>query len=346
MVNVNNIILVILIILRLMIGLRLVITGVRNRLTNLMWLSVSMLVTIFILLVAAVDGNPLAAQPYSLWVSTIGSIIGQGALIVFNQLTFYKDRKSPVVLWIWIVFGVLSAIALYGVTVSESNFKPSIWVAASSPCTVIIWSWHGLLAYRALSQIASEITVEDWVKSRYRLIVAYSIVLTIGGVASIVRNFFAGGSVQSSLGGALGTVTGITQIVSVTLLFLVWVMPEAFRQWLNRNYQKRLDEKVYEQALAIMDILGTSMSQGTTLPKTLALVGIRKTISKELATEDSKQIEAHVAGLGYDEWSRFLNKPDLQVFIKEVANANPQQVLENARNALIENQSLFTVQAK
>src|SRR6185295_3467126 len=112
------------------------------------------------------------------------------------------------------------------------------------------------------------------------------------------------------------------------------------------NYQKRRDEKVYEQALAIMEILGNSMSRGTALPKTLALVGIRKVISKEINTEDSKKIEAHVVGLGYDEWSRFLNKPDLHIFIKEVANANPQQVLENARNALIENQSLFTVQAK
>lgn len=342
---INNIFLTILITLRIIIGLRLVATALKNRLPNLMWLSVSMFVTVIILLFAAVEGNPLATQPYSLWVSTLGSIVGQAALIVFNQLTFYKDRKSPV-LWIWAIFGVLSAITLYGVTVSESSFKTSIWVAASSPCTVIIWGWHGLLAYRALSQIASEITVEDWVKSRYRLIVVYSIVLSIGGMATIVRNFFAGGSVQSPLGSAMGTVTGATQILSVILLFLVWAMPEAFRQWLNRNYQKRLDNKVYQQALAIMEILGTSMSRGTTLPKTLALVGIRKTIGKEINTEDSKKIEAHVVGLGYDDWSHFLNKPDLHIFIKEVANANPQLVLENARNALIENQSLFTVQAK
>lgn len=340
-----NVFLSILIIIRLLTGFRLLVAGRKNNLPSLIWLSVSMFVTVIILLFAPVEGNPLANLPFSLWVFTIGSIVGQASLIIFNQLTFYKDRKSPAG-WVWGIFVILSALALYGVTVSESNFKQSPWVAASSPCAVIIWAWHGLLAYQALTQIASEKTVQDWVKARYQLIVAYAVVLTVGAIASIIRNFFAEGALQSSLGSLMATISLITQIVSIALLFLVWAMPESFRLWLNRNYQARMDEHAYVQALAIMDIIGTSMSQGTKLPKTLALVGIRKTIGREINTEDSKKIEAHVIGLGYDDWSNFLNNPELHTFIKEIANANPNDVLSNARRTLIENQSLFTIQAK
>lgn len=340
-----NILLLVLIFIRFLTGLRLLVVGRKNKLPNLIWLAVSMLVTVVVLLFAPLDANPLASLPFSLWVFTLGSIIGQAALIIFNQLTFYKDRKSPAI-WIWGIFIVLSSLAIYGAAISESNFEQSIWTSASSPCAVILWAWHGLLAYRALSQIESEKNVEDWIKSRYRLIVAYAVVLTIGALASLVRNFFADGTTTSTLGSAMAAVSLVTQIVSVTLLFLVWVMPESFRLWLNRNYQARMEKQTYEQAVAIMDMLGTSMSQGTKLPKTLALVGIRKTIGRSINTDDSKKIEAHVVGLGYDEWSHFLNSPELTVFIKEVANANPRDVLENARRTLVENQSLFTIQAK
>jgi hypothetical protein len=339
-----NIFLAILIIIRMLTGLRLFLSGRKNNLPNLIWLSVSMFVTVIILLLVPLESNPLAHLPFSLWIFTLGSIAGQASLIIFNQLTFYKDRKSPVG-WIWAIFIIFSAIAMYGVMVSESNFKQSVWVAASLPVGVVIWGWHGLLAYQALSQIALEKNVEDWVKARYRLIVTYAIVLIIGTIASIIRNFFASGA-ESPLGSLMSIISLITQIVSIALLFLVWAMPESFRRWLNRNYQKRRDEQVYEQAFSIMDILGTSMSTGTNLPKSLALVAIRKTIGREINTEDSKKIEAHVVGLGYEDWSQFLNTPELRVFIKEIANANPNDVLANAKHTLIENQSLFTIQAK
>ncbi len=340
-----NIFLAILIIIRAITGVRLLMSGRKNNLPNLIWLSASMLVTVIVLLFAAVEGNPLANLPFSLFVFTVGSIIGQACLIVFNQLTFYKDRKSPVVS-IWVIFSILSAMALYGATVSESNFKQSGWTAASSPVAVLIWGWHGLLAYQALRKLAPEKRVQDWVKARYQLIVTYSIVLVIGALASIIRNFFAGGGLQSSLGSLMAVISLITQITSVTLLFLVWAMPEAFRLWLNRNYQKRQDTQASEHALAIMDILGTAMSKETELTKILAVRGIRKLIAQKIDTDDSRKIEAHLIAYQYDDWLAFLNEPELNRYIKDTALVNPSKVLENAKYTLIENQSLFTLQAK
>lgn len=340
-----NIILAILIIFRLLIGLRLAIIGRKNKLPNLIWLSVSMFVTAVVLLFTATSGNPLGDLPFSLWIFAGGSLLGEATLIIFNQLTFYKDRKSPVA-WIWTVFIICATLTAYGVSISSSNYNQASLVVVYIPIAAFIWAWHGWLAYQALQKVSSEQSVHDWVKTRYRLIITYSVVLIFGSIASTIRFLFVTGTEVSMLGNLLGVVVLLGQIMSVTLLFLVWAMPEAFRLWLNRNYQKRKDEQVSEQALAIMDMLGTSMSQGTKLPKTLALVSLRKTIGREISTEDSKKIEAHVIGLGYDEWSQFLNKPELRTFLKEVANVNPNSVLENAKRTLVENQSLFTIQAK
>jgi hypothetical protein len=340
-----NAFLLILIAIRFLTGLRLLISGRKNNLPNLVWLSFSMFATVIILFFVPLESNPLANLPFSLWIFTIGSIFGQVSLIIFNQLTFYKDRKSPVG-WIWIIVIILSALAIYGVTLSESNFKQSPWISALSPLAVLIWGWHGWSAYQALQPITREKTVQDWVKARYQLIVTYAIVLTIGSIASIIRSFFAEGVLQSSLGSLMAIISLISQITSVVLMFLVWALPESFRLWLNRNYQTRLDEQAYEQALSMMNIVGTAMSDDTKLPKTLAIVAIRKAIGHELNTEDSKKIEAYVMTLGYDEWYAFLNNHHLYTFLKDVAYVHPENVIARAKHTLRENQSLFTLQTK
>ena len=337
--------LVLLILIRIVTGIRLLALARRNRLPNLVWLSASMFVTAGLLLFAPAPGNPLGNLPISLWIFTIGALAGEIFLVMFNQNTFYKDRKSPVA-WIWIFLIACGMVSIYGVFVSESNNHQSVWVAAHIFVATLIWAWHGGLASQALARVKAENSVQDWVKTRYRLIVLYSIVLMIGSVASASRFLFINNETQPVLDAIISAIGLITQIASVTLMFLVWVMPEQFRLWLNRNQQKRVDERVYTHASAILDILGTGMSSGTNLPKTLALVSIRRMISRQINTEDSKKIESHVVKLGYDDWYSFLEQPELSVFLKEVANVNPNNVLKNAKNTLIENQSLFTIQAQ
>ncbi len=340
-----NIFLLVLVFVRLVIGARLFMVGRNNNLPNLIWLALSMLVTAIGLLFAPTEGNPLGNLPISIWVFLGASIVPLIPIIIFNQLTFYKDRKSPA-LWVWIVFIICFVFALYGAMISKSNYEQSPWITAYAPAVILIWAWHGRLAYQALKPIASQPAVEYWVKIRYRLITVYSIVLIIGVVVSFVRIVFAGGSALSVLGSVTGLITLLAQIASVALMFLAWVMPEGFRLWLNRSHQAFVDEQAYEQAFAILNILGTSMSDGTKLPKTLALVAIRKTIGNEISSEDSKKIENYAIRLGYDQWYTFLNDPYLYRFLREVANVNPQDVLGKAKQTLRENQSLFTLQAK
>ena len=209
------------------------------------------------------------------------------------------------------------------------------------------WAWHGWSAYQARAGFTIEQKVEDWIKSRYRLIGLYAIILVIGQIGSFIRIVYAGGPTVTSLGNAMGLLTLITQITAVILQFLVWVMPEGFRQWLNRNQQLHTEERNREQALVILDILGSAMSEGTDLPKLVALFIIRKAIGHKIHSEDSNKIEAHAITLGYNQWLDLLENPELHILIENSPAAlAPRQVIDKAKRALIERQSLFTMQAK
>jgi hypothetical protein len=46
----------------------------------------------------------------------------------------------------------------------------------------------------------------------------------------------------------------VAGIVSLVLQFLVWIMPESFQQWLNRNYQEPAQDEA-ELALSEEEIM-------------------------------------------------------------------------------------------
>lgn len=340
-----NILLFALGLIRLITGIRLFLVGRKNRLANLFWLAGSMVIGVITYLFAPSDGNPLAVLPFSIWIFSAANCLSMACIIVFNQLTFYKNRKSPAI-WFWAIFIVSWALTFYGASISESNYNQSPLLACYIISTVLIWSWHGWLANQAGKQVASQPLVEYWVKVRYQLISSYSIMLIVAVLGSLARIIFAAGSAASPLGTLTGAVTLLSQIVSVILLFLVWVMPEWFRLWVNRRHAEFVEEQAYEYASTVLNILGTAMADGTKLPKTLALVAIRKTIAQEINSDNSKKIEAHVAKLQYEDWYAFLSNPNLANFLREIANVNPQETLTRAKYSLRDNQSLFTLQAK
>lgn len=340
-----NILLLMLIAAQVVIGLRLLDTGRKNHLPNLIWLAAAAILAGTSTLFAPTDGNLLGNFPFSIWVFVGGTVVSLAGVILFNQLTFYTDRKSPV-LWVWIMFAVTLLLSFYGVAISQSNYNQSGWVSAYIPATIVVWAWHGWAARQALNQMETEPSLQHWIKTRYRLIVVYAAAFVIAGLGSFVRIVFSGGSSDSLIGSLSGIITLLAEILSAALMFLVWVMPERFRLWINHNQKAQAEQQVADQASAILNMLGAAMSDGNKLSKTLALVVIRKTIGQEINTNDSKAIEAHVVQLGYHQWYDFLNDPNLDKFIREIANVNAQDILSRAKYTLRENQSLFTLQTK
>lgn len=341
-----NVLLFALILLRLLIGVQLFFSARRNRLPNLYWLSAVFILNFIGLLFAPTEGNPLAALPFAMWMFN-GFVLFAGlTLINFIHTTFYANQASPR-RWFLGAHLLLCVIGFYGLTISQSSFNVSGLVASFSVSNSMLWVWHTYAAYQAYRSIAANGAVEDWVKARYRLMIGFAVIIVIATTSNTLRTAFTGGGVNLALGNLFAIVTLISNLASVTLQFLVWVMPEAFRQWLNRDQKLHDEERTSKRALAILQMLGTAMSTGTGLNEMLAMFALRAAVAKTIQSEDSVRIEAHMAALGYEEWRALLETPHLrQLCVNAAANVTVDNVLANAQKALTDKQSLFTMQAR
>ncbi len=332
-----SVLLILTFLLRALIGVQLFASSKQNNLPNLRWLGGYFCLNAFNLLFAPIPNNPLGNLPVSLVLFVLPVLVSQGLLILFNQDTFYTDKKSPV-FWFWLLFALTSLGSVYGIASSASNFEQSAWVATYIISQILIWTWHAQLAYRAWRGIANK---------RYLLTVAYPLVFVVGSLGSGVRILFAGGSDLSPVAISMALLTLLAQSVSVILQFLVWVMPASFRTWLNRNYQAHLAEYSHEHSSAILQIIGNAMSQGSGITEFAALRVLRQSIGALIGTQEAEAIETQINKLGYKEWEAVLQNAELIHLLLQYGSAqNVNLALENARKTLIKEQSLFTLEAK
>lgn len=340
------ILLIVTLLMRLFIGARLFVSARQNNLPNVRWLAWYFVANGLIVFFSPHPYNPLGNLSFSLPLFVLPLLLTQAALILFNQDTFYKDKPSPAG-WFWAAFVLTGAGTIYGVIVSSSNVEQSPWVASYLISQFLIWSWHAQTAYQAWSGIANEPTVEDWVKTRYLLIPAYSITFLIGSVASAVRIIFTGGAGADTLGIAATAVTLISQFLSVLLQYHAWVMPASFRDWLNRDYQAHLDEYTKKQSHAILQLIGASIARDADINQFMSLRVIRHVIEKMINVEDHEAVERYIPKMGYKDWAGILQSPELPRQIALVSDRkNIASVVENAQKLLVEKQSLFTIELK
>jgi len=231
-----NLLLYVMAILRLWTAGVLVVTGRQNKLTNLYWLAVACVLIAVGAIFAPTASNPLGGLTASLWVFQLGLILHTLATIPFVTATFYQNRKSPAP-WMWGAALVLSAVALYGVTLSASNYAQHPLIISSNMAVFVIFAWQGWAGYQAWQGIAKEKTVEDWIKGRYQLVIWYSLFQIVSSLAAVIRVIAVGGSAASSLGSLTALVSLLANIAVAVLAWLAWAAPARFYKWLNRNYK-------------------------------------------------------------------------------------------------------------
>lgn len=325
------ILLVILTLFRLGIAVRLFLTARNSNLKNIYWLAGLFALGIYSIF------TPLTTSPLkNYWFFHLGFILGHFCLAMFIHTTFHRSRYSPVS----VILGLI--ILAFFVDIYALAVDNLVLAGIMTGVGLVNWAWHFIVSWQAYRTIADDVTVEDWVKARYLLMLTYVVLIVFSSLQVFLSstNFIAVPSFVTALG-------ILFVILSIIFQFLVWVMPESFRKWLNRNQQARTEERLHEQALAVFNIIGTAMSEGSTGLSTIAaLFSIRKAISQELKTEDSAQVEKHALTLGYKGWLDLLNNPELYILVKGSGAKDPHSVLDNAKRALIEKQSLFTMQVK
>ena len=318
-------------VLRLIVAVPLFMTARRTRLNNLYWLSAN-----FLCLVIAV---PFAAAgtanvPWIFW--TFISLT-EITLIMFVHTTFYQGRRSPMPVFMAIaVIGMIGGI--YGNIVNDFVF--SAW--SVYPIAALVWAWNFVEAYGAYSRVSVDTSTEDWVKSRYTLMVSYSVLDFVSAVLGTATTTNLWNSSLSAV------IVLAINLISVFVQILTWVMPERFRRWLNRNQAAHMEKQMVEQVSAIMGTFGVAMTTDTGLTRIACLYALRTTLSAVLGTEDSNQIERHILTMTFADWDTALQRPELrQALTKSGADEHTvEKAVKNAHRALLEKQSLITLSSQ
>ncbi len=323
-------VLVIVSVLRLLVAVPLFATARRNHLNNLYWLSAQFLCLVFALPFAAAG---TLNNPWIFW--TLLSL-SEIALAVFVHTTFYRGRKSPMP-----VFMTLAVVGLVGGIYGNiiGNFELSAW--SVYPNAVLIWGWHAVEAYRASGSIAQDTSTERWIKSRYTLMVTYSLV-DCGG--AILGTFLTTGIWSSTFGSVIVVLINFT---SVIIQILTWVMPEWFRLWLNRKQDARPAHEE-QMPLSILDVFGATMTADTGLRSMICVYSIRAAVAKRIGSEESTVVQKYLNSMTYQEWEMVLQHSELRrILINGGADdETATKAIKNARQALVEKQSLLTLGAR
>jgi hypothetical protein len=208
----------ILLILRLGIGVILFRLALNPRYRNLHWLA-----AVFYLNFVNIFVRGSALGP----VSQVVMVVIQICLAMFTHTTFHQHRRSPVV---WVIAGlVVSGGATLYLTQNVPTYQ------GPQPMYVMCavnWFWHALVALQVWLKLRSDRSIEDWIKTRYALVVTYAVVM--GGLFVVIVT-----RVRLPYFGF-----NVIMMVALVLQYLAWAMPAAMRRYLNRNYQPpTVDEK-------------------------------------------------------------------------------------------------------
>ena len=159
--------------------------------------------------------------------------------LIFTVQTFYTNVKSPIkiIFPISAILGIINAITIgvysLDVTLTDMFLIGKVFFALEH---YVVWGWFLLVAYSSYKQIAQDILVEDWVKTRYKLMIYYSFLILIPATLLI----FSTSQIDIYV-----LTAAFIAMISWILQFIVWVMPEKIRLYLNRNYVSPIkDEEI------------------------------------------------------------------------------------------------------
>ncbi len=221
----------VLVVARLVIAVQLTRVARRQKLPNLLWLAAFFYLTGIGDIFATLAPVTNLYRPFLILVG-----LSEIMMVMFIQKTFYQDRKGPFLIFMGIAFIILAVDSLY-----------AMYLPYNSPFN---WLWLLWIGYQAYKKIAADQAVDDWIKARYKLMIVYSglalvaplwTLLSLIGmvVPAVLAVLYAPTAVLIAQVGILAFVT-----VGIVLQYLAWVMPERYRQWLNRNYQPLVKEAV------------------------------------------------------------------------------------------------------
>ena len=228
------------------VGIFLLIKGIQRKMVGLSCLGMG-----FIVIPIGFVGNfVLKIYPGYLF-QEIFIAIGFILAVIFTNLTFHKNHKSPakLILILVIVLAIIQLI-LHGMMAIERT--PLIYflkVSFDLPYNLLVFNWMAWSSYSAYKIIKDQ-DIEPWIKVRYRLISTLSFIMSFHGIPEFFQPYDILWGTPSNLisVAVFGTTAVLAVIFSVGFLF-AWIMPDRLKKYLNRNYQTVKDSELTEEEL-------------------------------------------------------------------------------------------------
>jgi len=228
------------------VGIFLLIKGIQRKMVGLSCLGIG-----FIVIPIGFVGNYILDIYPGYLFQEIFITIGFILAVIFTNLTFYKNRKSPAKL-ILIVVIVLAIIQLIFHGMMAIERTPLIYylkVSFDLPYNFLVFNWMAWSSYSAYKIVKNQ-DIEPWIKVRYRLISILSFIMSFHGIPEFFQPYNTPWGTPSNIISVLvfGTTAVLAVIFSVGFL-LAWLMPNWLKKYLNRNYQTVKDSEYTEEEL-------------------------------------------------------------------------------------------------
>ena len=181
-------------------------------------------------------------------------------MVVFTNLTFYKDRKSilpKLILTLAVIFGIIGWYYDSVRDISQTTYILSRvfdFIHAS-----ICFDWLAFSCFSAYKKFKNA-EIAPWIKVRYKLTYISSPILTLSYLVLMFHPYdlpFGDISTTQSL-----IVYGLVSILILTygiVFTLAWIMPNWLKKYLNRGYHPVEDEEISEEEL--MRLIKKQMSK-------------------------------------------------------------------------------------
>ena len=233
-----------LILVRLIVAAQAFRVAKEKEMSNFNWLAVHL---IFFSLADVINtlyftlhlGAPALTAVGPLFTRKLVVSLGDVALTVFVVQTFFRDRKSAYAIFMGL--SILWSIAGLIIVLFPAHFY--------LPSNVLTFLWLVGIAFQTYRQVSGDPSVEDWVKARYPLIATYALLL----IAPMVDNYIS--IITTGKLAPISMIATICLIAAVVLQYLVWMMPEGFRAFLNRKYQEPKQANVNATLLSEEEIM-------------------------------------------------------------------------------------------
>ena len=225
----SNIIALLALSIRLIIGVNLLLVLRRTKMKNLLTLAVVFLINA-VSFAFTFDFSNNSFLFYTL------IDIAMVFHLIFTEQTFFSGRKSPLkfILPSSLVLGTINAvtIGIYTMdnTLTDMFLIGKIFFALNH---YVVWGWFLFVAYTSYKKLSGNSAIEDWVKARYRLMIYYAVLIIVPATLLIF---------SASQTDVVTITAAVLAMVSWILQFVVWVMPETIRRILNRNYVSPVNE--------------------------------------------------------------------------------------------------------